>query len=113
MIIIVVLMITIMIIRYAPGIKCVTYCKYRQYKYYKAIEVLKAISIKNVKSYFGRDTAEFKVNISFSHLTKKQLIALYKDSEIFGCNALNKNEWEDKVREMLKNAIVERELLED
>ena len=113
MITIIVFIIIILIARYIPGIKCVTYCKYRQYKYHKAIKTLKQIGTKNAKSYFGIDVLDIKTNISFIHLTKKQLIVLYKDSEPYGCSALKKNEWQEKVREKLKNAIVERELLED
>jgi len=113
MIVVVIFMIVLMIARYMPGIKCITYCKYRQYKYYKAIDKLKEIGIVNIKSYFGRDVVELKVGMSFAHLTKKQMITLYKDSTIFGCNALSKNDWQEKVREVLKNAIAERELLED
>ncbi|CAB4125271.1 hypothetical protein UFOVP53_96 [uncultured Caudovirales phage] len=109
----VILTIILVAARYVPGIKCITYCKYRQYKYYKAIDTLKEISVYNIKSYFGRDLVELKVSVNFSHLTKKQMIELYRDSQAFGCNALKKNEWQDKVREMLKNAIAECELLED
>jgi hypothetical protein len=113
MIAVAILIIILIAARYVPGIKCITYCKYRQYKYHKAIETLERISIKNVKNYFGRDLLKLKDNINFDHLTKKQMIALYTDSKVFSCNALSKNDWQEKAREMLKNAIAERELLED
>jgi hypothetical protein len=85
------------IARYVPGIKCITYCNYRKYRYNKA--VLELMTLFNSNSLMS-----FK---------KKQMIYLYEQSTPFGCRSLMKLSNQDKAREILKNMIAEKELLED
>ena len=82
-------------LRYLPGFKCPSYCKYRQYRYKRA-------QIKLMSLY---------QNKGFTHLSKKEMIILYKQTTHFGCTALDKLQNEDIAREILKHLIVEKELL--
>jgi hypothetical protein len=85
-----------LICRYVPGFKCVTYCRLKTYKYEKATK-----KIEKMSSY------------DFSASSKKKLIKLYLDSTPFGCKSLFTGSDVAKQRELLKNAIAEKELLED
>ena len=91
------LVLAILVARYVPGIKCLTYCKYRQLRYNKAV-------LKLMKHYNDK---------GFKELSKKDMIYLYEQSTPFGCTSLIKLTGQDKAREILKNAIAEKELLED
>lgn len=91
------LILLLLAMRYIPGLKCVSYCRYRKYRYERA--VLKLMS------YF--------INEGFKDLSKKEMIYLYEQSIPFGCTSLIKLQNQDKAREILKNMIVEKELLED
>ena len=83
--------------RYVPGLKCITYCNYRKYRYNNA--TLKLMTLFNSNSLMS--------------LRKKEMIYLYEQSTPFGCTSLMKLSNQDKAREMLKNMIAEKELLED
>lgn len=83
--------------KYIPGLKCITYCLYRKHRYKKATFKLMAL--------FNSD--------SLMSLRKKEMITLYEQSTPFGCTALIKLSNQDEAREILKNMIAEKELLED
>lgn len=95
-IIVSIVLLLILIMRYVPGIKCVSYCNYRKYRYNKATLRLMTLFNKN----------------SLTTLKKKEMIYLYEQSTPFGCSSLMKLSNQDKAREILKNMIVEKELLE-
>ena len=85
------------IARHLPGFKCITYCVYRKHRYNKA--TLRLMTLFNSNS--------------LMNLRKKEMIHLYEQSTPFGCTSLIKLSNQDKAREMLKNMIAEKELLED
>jgi hypothetical protein len=86
----------VLICKYVPGFKCLTFCRYKTYKFEKANK-----KIEKMSSY------------DFSRMSKKSLNALYKDSTPFGCKSLYASAEIAKQREILKNIVAERELLED
>lgn len=82
--------------RYVPGLKCITYCVYRKHRYNKA--TLRLMTLFNSNSLMS--------------LRKKEMIHLYEQSTPFGCTSLIRLSNQNKAREMLKNMIVEKELLD-
>lgn len=84
------------ICRYIPGFKCITYCRYKAYKFEKANQKIGKLS-----------------SYDFSQMSKKGLNKLYNDSTPFGCKSFYLSTDLQKQREILKNIIAERELLED
>lgn len=83
---------------YVPHFKCITSCRWKTYRFKKANEVLYSID-------------EQKPDLS--KFSKKQLIKLYERSTPFGCRSLTIKDAHTKIREVIKNTIAERELLED
>lgn len=92
-------------IRYFPGVKCLTYCKYKTYRYDKACLRLYCL-------FYESDTKNM-VAPDFDNINKRQLISLYEDSTPFGCANLEQEEWHTTARDFLKSAIADKELLED
>ena len=105
MIAIALIVIFILACRFLPGPKCITYCKLKQFKRKLAVAELEKFAIFDAQGrYVGAD---------FGTTPIKKLIKLYKNTEPFGCSQLTINgTWLLKTREILKETIVEKQLLE-
>jgi len=92
--------------RYVPGFKCVTFCFYKKYKAMKALDDLRKITI------FKNNFENIILSIDDEHYSLKQLDSIYKNTFGFGCRQNDFPNWVYSAREILKNRIAERHLLE-
>jgi hypothetical protein len=98
-----ILLATILLCRFVPGPKCMTFCAYKKVKYKNAVNELEKYAMWNNSICIGANFKDTKT---------KKLIQLYQDSSPFGCSELTIGTWVKTTREALKETIAERLLLD-
>lgn len=97
----------VLLFRYVPGFKCISFCRYKQLKLKRAVDKLRERLVHDYNQ------SRVKVqDIRLEDLSTKQMLALYKATEPFGCATFRTDSWVYEAREILKNRIADREILE-
>ena len=104
------IIVALLVFRYVPGFKCVSYCRFKQFRHRRAVNKLRTMS----EIYECQNTYDDRVRrVECKDVSTKVLIKLYDNTTPFGCTSFNRESWLDEAREHLKNSIAERVLLED
>ena len=102
----------LLLCRFMPGPKCLTYCKFRQLKFKAAREKLREMSIFKVKKINNQISEEVFTSLTTQHLSYDQMCRLYTNSRPYGCSELVQEQWFVAARNALRDAIAEKQLLE-
>lgn len=98
-----------LLFRYVPVFKCLVYCKFKKIKYHWAVRRISLIChFEFVGSYMREKTSD----INTDKFSTKMLIKLYKYSTPFGCQSLRVPQWLPSARELLREEIADRQLLD-
>lgn len=104
------IILSLLICRYVPGFKCISYCKYKTYvaKIYKN----KLYNMCEFQNY-RHGSAPLKVTtINTDGYSSKQLLKIYNNSGTFSCREFSIESWIPEARELLKERIAELQILE-
>lgn len=93
--------------KYVPGLKCITYCRYKTIRKNRAIAVLKDICDIDHSKVVSKVKA-----INVENISPKKLHKTYKDIQYFGCSSFTEPNWLPSARDILKETIAEFQLLE-
>lgn len=96
----------LLLLRYAPGFKCMGYCKIKGFKRKRALDKISDIALECL--YERKTVAE-----AIKNIPTKKLKKIHLDSSIFSCHCIDKlGEEELRIRKEIINIIAERDLLD-